>query len=162
MPKIRNILIFVAIVVVLILGYFLFIKSSSSNQASLVSSSANTGSTSSSSPASTNGSGTAGVTEDFLSTLLSINTIKLDTSIFSNPAFSSLRDSSITLVPDSTQGRPNPFAQFGNDGVSTSTSSTIITSTPSTTSSTVPVSTSKTTPSPSTPNTETAGKTINQ
>ena len=47
--------------------------------------------------------------------LLNVKNIKLDDSIFSDIAFSNLRDSSITLIPDGTEGRPNPFAPIGSD-----------------------------------------------
>ena len=57
------------------------------------------------------------VAKDFLTLLLSVKNIKLDDAIFFDVAFNSLHDSSITLIPDGTEGRPNPFAQFGNDNV---------------------------------------------
>ena len=50
--------------------------------------------------------------KDFLNLFSGIKNIKLNDAIFSDPAFNSLRDSSIVLVPDGTEGRPNPFAQF--------------------------------------------------
>lgn len=55
------------------------------------------------------------ITKDFLALFSSIKNIKLNDAIFSDPAFISLHDSSIILTPDGTEGRPNPFAQFGND-----------------------------------------------
>lgn len=113
MTTIKNIAIFVIIGAVLVLAYIFFIKKTP-NQASLVSVQntpiANvTNSTNQNSV----------VTGDFLSLLLSVKSIKLDDSIFSDEAFKSLSDSSITdLTPDSTEGRPNPFAPFGsNTGV---------------------------------------------
>ncbi len=48
----------------------------------------------------------------------SISGITLDTSIFSNPAFLSLRDSSVILIPRGNEGRPNPFAPIGIDKTS--------------------------------------------
>lgn len=45
----------------------------------------------------------------------SLSGIRLDTSIFSSPAFQSLRDSSIILIQKGNQGRPNPFAPIGFD-----------------------------------------------
>jgi hypothetical protein len=129
MPKIKNILIFVAIAAVLVLIAVFVINSSSSNQSSLVSSGSMTTPTSDV-PTATTGdiSGASPATQDFLNTLLSVKTIKLNVDIFSDPAFISLHDSSITLVPDATTGRPNPFAQFGAEDISTSTPA----STPST------------------------------
>ena len=110
MPKIRNILIFIAIIAVLVLIYVFFIKPSSSDQASLVSTPAGTMPTSA---GAMNANGTSLGTQDFLTLLLNVKSIKLDDSIFSDPAFLGLHDSSITLVPDTIIGRPNPFAQFG-------------------------------------------------
>jgi hypothetical protein len=57
------------------------------------------------------------VAKDFFALLLNVKNIKLDDAILSDPAFLSLRDSSIVLVPDGNEGRPNPFAKFGNDAV---------------------------------------------
>ena len=109
-PKIRNIIIFVAIAAIFVFIYIFFFQSSSSSQPSLVSSSSTSGSPTN--PAT--GEATLG-TQYFLTLLLNVKTLKLDDSIFSDPAFASLHDSSITLTPDATTGRPNPFAQFGTD-----------------------------------------------
>lgn len=116
MSKIKNILIFVAIGVVLVLVYIFFIKPAP-EQAGLVSSTPATALPGA--DGSTTTSGVSIAAEDFLTLLLSVKNIKLDSSIFSDIAFNSLRDSSIVLVPDGTEGRPNPFAQFGNDNVRT-------------------------------------------
>ena len=118
MPKIKNIIIFIVIAAAFILIYIFFIKPSP-EQASLVSSGAG--------PALPNIDGSAVdmgvadknslITQDFLAVFSNIKNIKLNDSIVSDPAFISLRDSSITLIPDGNEGRPNPFAQFGNDSV---------------------------------------------
>jgi hypothetical protein len=63
----------------------------------------------------TTGPATTPVGQDFLTLLLNVKNIKLDDSIFSNPAFVSLHDSTILLVPDGNEGRPNPFAPIGTD-----------------------------------------------
>ena len=121
MPKIRNIIIFIAIAAALILAYIFFTRQSPS-QATLVSSPSTAADTTSSTDGSAAAtadtnlpSGDASVAQSFLTLLLNVKNIKLDDSIFSDPAFTSLHDSSIVLVPDATTGRPNPFAQFGND-----------------------------------------------
>lgn len=57
------------------------------------------------------------ITRDFLALFSNIKNIKLNDAIFSDPAFISLHDSSITLTPDGNEGRPNPFAQFGSDAI---------------------------------------------
>ena len=117
-PKFRNIIIFVAIAAVFVLIYVFFIKPSP-EQANLVSTPSNT-----SLPDVNNSSEEAGmpsetslVAKDFLTLLLNVKNIKLNDAIFIDLAFNSLHDSSITLTPDGTEGRPNPFAQFGNDAV---------------------------------------------
>jgi hypothetical protein len=115
MSKIKNIIIFIAIAAAFILIYIFFIKPSP-EQASLVSTSNTPLPDVNSSGTDTNvPNGTSLVTQDFLTLLLNVQHIKLDDAILSDPAFSNLRDSSIVLVPDGTEGRPNPFAQFSND-----------------------------------------------
>jgi hypothetical protein len=116
MPKIRNIIIFISIALVIFLIYVFFIKSSG-EQPSLVSSGADAtlpnidGSTQNTSILNTNSE----VAKDFLVIFSNIKNIKLNDAIFSDPSFISLHDSSIILTPDGTEGRPNPFAPFGND-----------------------------------------------
>jgi hypothetical protein len=115
-PKIRNIIIFVVIVAILVLIYIFFIKPSP-DQSNLVSSpSTTTLPNVNGTPADAGTTNTTLLgTQDFLTLLLNVKNIKLDDAIFTDPAFNSLHDSSIVLVPDTTTGRPNPFAQFGND-----------------------------------------------
>jgi len=119
MPKIKNILIFTSIAAVFALIFFYFIRSSTgpeqSNLVSLpVSTTTDTNVSAGSVPVSS-----PVVAKDFLTLLLSVKNIKLDDSVLSDPAFSNLHDSSIVLVPDGNEGRPNPFAQFGNDNIIT-------------------------------------------
>ncbi|MFA6353346.1 MAG: hypothetical protein WCW93_00190 [Candidatus Paceibacterota bacterium] len=137
MPKIKNIIIFSIIAIAFILIYVFFPKSSPP-EANLVSSGTGVtlpnmdGSTNEASIKNTNSL----IAKDFLSIFSNIQNIKLDDAIFSDGAFNSLHDSSIVLTPDGTEGRPNPFAQFGNDAVVSTTQTTppdITTSTKSTT-----------------------------
>src|SRR3989338_4136548 len=111
MPTIKNIIIFLAIGTALVLIYIFFIKADPNDGAALISS----GGT----PLVSNGGVEQKdkvIAQDFLNLLLNVREIKLDDAIFSDPAFISLDDShSITLTPDGTEGRINPFAQFGND-----------------------------------------------
>jgi hypothetical protein len=118
-PKIKNILIFVTIAIIFVLIYIFFIKPSPKQPSLISSPSNNTLPNVDGTPADTNADGTLVPTDEFLTLLSGIRSIKLDDSIFNNPAFASLTDSSIVLVPDGTEGRPNPFAQFGNDTAST-------------------------------------------
>lgn len=66
---------------------------------------------------------------DFLASLLSIQSIKLDDRIFSDPAFLALQDFNRPLLPDTDPGRPNPFSPIGTDSSGLSTQ--ISTSNPS-------------------------------
>ncbi len=50
----------------------------------------------------------------FLTTLTSLNKLKIDTSIFSKESFMSLRDNTVTLE-QVTPGRPNPFAPIKSE-----------------------------------------------
>lgn len=101
--KIKNIIIFIAIAVALVLVYVFFIKPSS-EQDNLISVS--------NSPTTVDKTG-SNLDKDFLPILLNIKDIKLDDSIFSDPAFIVLIDSNVVLVPEGNEGRPNPFASFG-------------------------------------------------
>lgn len=125
MPKIKNILIFVAIAIIFVLIYVYFIKGSSdSNTPSLVSTSTSGSATSASTTTSTTEDNSA-VANDFLTLLSSVQTIQLDDAIFSDDAFNSLHDSSIILTPDGTEGRVNPFAPIGTDAVTVPATTTI-------------------------------------
>ena len=110
--KIKNIIIFIVIVAVLILIYVFFFKQSPEEDG-LISSSGN--------PVlpSAAASDQNSIGKDFLSVLLNIKSIKLDDSIFSDSAFVSLHDSSIELISDGNEGRPNPFAPLGSDIIAT-------------------------------------------
>ncbi|MAG12326.1 hypothetical protein CL630_00755 [bacterium] len=53
--------------------------------------------------------GESEIVQEFLVLLHTLGNIKLDTDIFENPIFNSLRDESVELF-DEPQGRENPFA----------------------------------------------------
>lgn len=109
-PKIKNSLIFIGVATAFILIYVFFIKGSSVETPNLVSSSGPL--------VQTTGAfmqKNSSITEEFLASLLNVTNIKLNNAILSDDAFVSLRDSSIVLIPDGTEGRPNPFAPFGSD-----------------------------------------------
>ncbi len=121
MPKIRNIIIFVSIALVIFLAY-LFIINRTPEGPSLVTTASTV------LPGVNNGAGSSTdtsvtsknpfIAKDFLTLLLNVKNIKLEDSIFSDQAFLSLHDSSIVITPDGTEGRANPFAPLGNDPVS--------------------------------------------
>ncbi len=119
-PSTRNIIIFVGIAAALTAIYVFFIKSPE-QAGNLVSSlSTSLATTKDTLTTKTTGGQDNTVAQNFLSLLLNVKNIKLDTSIFSDSALNTLHDSSILLIPDGNEGRPNPFAQFGSDNSSTS------------------------------------------
>ncbi len=111
-PKIKNILIFVGIGGVLFGGYFFFMGREEAATSNLVSTPVSIlpGTVP---PVTTNSAPAMG--GDFLAILLNVKNLKLDDKIFSDPAFQSLTDSSITLIQDGNEGRANPFAPLGSD-----------------------------------------------
>ncbi len=118
--KVKNTIIFLIIGAALVLIYIFFIKKPP-QEASLVSYPPTSVDTSGMMPGVMQGNVSLGQetsnNPDLVSILLNVKNIKLDDSIFRNPAFTSLIDSSITLSQDGTQGRPNPFAPIGSDQV---------------------------------------------
>jgi hypothetical protein len=116
MPKIKNIIIFLVIGAIFVAIYVFYIRSSAPTP-DLVSSTTTTAPIAPSALVSSTGAvdedGT--VAREFLNLLLSVKSIKLNDTIFSDVAFKSLHDSTITLIPDGNEGRPNPFATLGND-----------------------------------------------
>jgi hypothetical protein len=92
---------------------------------------------SSSSLASSNGAAASAAGSDevnletaFLSQLQSLTTIKIDTSLLSDPLFQGLRDNNVTLPPV-VSGRPNPFAPIDANAITNQTLSPVVTNTPS-------------------------------
>lgn len=66
---------------------------------------------------------------DLVATLLQLRTVTLDGTVFSDPAFQSLRDFGSQIVPEPV-GRPNPFAPLTQIAPAGDASSTRATSTP--------------------------------
>lgn len=106
--KIKNLILFLIIVVILFLIYMFFIKKDA-NSTNLVSVSVNGNIV----PTTDNETSL-----DFLTLLLNVKSIKLDSSIFSDDSFIRLYDSSIILIPDGNEGRVNPFAPLGAEDIS--------------------------------------------
>lgn len=126
MSKIKNIIIFTTITVLFILIYIFFIKPKPVTE-NLISSPSNTvlPNIVDANLNISEGNKTSLVAKDFLTLLLNVKNIKLDDTIFSEIAFDSLRDSSIVLIPDGNEGRPNPFAPLGIDKIISSPTSPI-------------------------------------
>lgn len=114
--KIKNIIILVAVGALLVLAYVFFVKKSPEER-NLVASAP----TGAALPSADVLDKNSQIARDFLSLLLSVKSIKLDDTIFSDLAFISLRDSSITLTPTGDEGRINPFAPIGSDSISVPT-----------------------------------------
>ena len=121
-PKIKNIILFVGIGLVLAVVYFVFIKKAPEEPNLQTVSSGLT--TTTTNEVSSEPKQDSQIAKDFLALLLSVKGINLDDSIFANTAFSHLRDSSILLVQDGNEGRANPFAPIGTDVVSTPVTTT--------------------------------------
>lgn len=119
MPKLKNIIIFLVIVLLVALLYFFFRRGSSETE-NLISSPGQT------LPQNAMAAVEVAEAKDFLTLLLSVKNIKLDDTILSDIAFTSLDGShSIILESDGSEGRPNPFAPFGTDAVAPGAVSTV-------------------------------------
>lgn len=57
------------------------------------------------------------INREFVSMLLNLEAINLNDDIFSEPAFSALVDNTVRLNQPGNEGRPNPFAPIGTDGM---------------------------------------------
>lgn len=55
--------------------------------------------------------------QEFIGMLLSLQSLNLDTTLFQDPVFQSLKDKTIRFADPGGQGRPNPFAPIGSDVV---------------------------------------------
>ncbi|MEI7810058.1 MAG: hypothetical protein WCI41_00675 [bacterium] len=121
--KIKTIIIAVVVVIALVLVYIFLIKKSP-EQAGLTSSTSAPSTTSSGT--STSAAADTPVDTGFLNNLLGIKNIQLNTSILQDNSFNSLHDSTVTLNPDGTEGRDNPFAPIGSDPVAPSISSSTV------------------------------------
>lgn len=120
MPK--NVKILLIILVILLIVYFVFVKKPKEDVGNLVSSNPLT-------PIGEVGDQGPSLAQDFLTDLLNVKSIKLNDSIFSDPAFATLVDSTIVITQDGTEGRPNPFAPIGSDVIKVPVSPTPTTET---------------------------------
>lgn len=53
----------------------------------------------------------------FLSTLLSLNKIKIDIALFNNPIFTRLKDNTVPILNEGGVGRSNPFAEITSNNM---------------------------------------------
>lgn len=61
----------------------------------------------------------------FLSTLLGLSEIKIDSQLFLNQTFNSLEDNTVEIVNNGVIGRENPFAPLDGPEINTTTDSTV-------------------------------------
>ncbi len=69
----------------------------------------------------TTASPTDAADRELVSTLLALRSVKLDGTIFSEPAFAGLKDFSTQIIPEPV-GRPNPFAPLSGAASSSANS----------------------------------------
>lgn len=111
--KPKNILIFILIGLALVFVFFLL--SSGGDEAPTLVTSTNTTTASGTSSSASQLGKEAQIAKDFLALLLNVKNITLNDAILSDTAYKSLNDSSILLIHDGSEGRPNPFAPIGTD-----------------------------------------------
>ena len=112
----RNMIIIIAVVVVALIAYIVFFKKDDSAQTG--------GLTTLAGDTTTPGAATSDVqvtSQQFLTELLNIDSINIDNSIVTNPAFVVLKDRSLPIDPDNDPGRINPFAPIGAENQVVST-----------------------------------------
>lgn len=106
----RTIIILIVILAIAVVAYFVFGQGDVQQQGGLVSENTNT---SVSSPINQPSSPAIDVGQEFISTLLNLQSINLDTTLFSMPTFVTLENRTLTFEDVQTNGRPNPFAPIG-------------------------------------------------
>ncbi len=104
----KKILIVVAVLGLAALGYYFFKNKSAAPALPPLTSSSPSG-------VPITDQSTASVGDEFLSQLLGLNTIRLDTGILTGSPFLALQDFSVTLPPITDEGRANPFKPIGSD-----------------------------------------------
>jgi len=90
----------VIVVIILIVGYFYWKGSSPAGSGSLLQAQ----------------SGTQGIGSAELDLLDQVQSLKIDASLFQDPAYKTLQDYSVA-IPTENVGRPNPFAPYAGEAV---------------------------------------------
>ena len=119
MIKINNKFLIVSAILIIFSGFYLYFSNELESEAAITTSSNSV--TSSKSISSTISQKDKIVSDTaFINTLLSLKKIKIDTSLFSNKAFTILRDNSVQITLDNNSvGRPNPFLLMGAESTNT-------------------------------------------
>ena len=97
----------VIVIILLVIGYFYWKGSTPAGSDSLLQAQ----------------SSTQGIGSAELSLLNQVQSLKIDTSIFQDPAYKTLVDYTVT-IPQENVGRPNPFAPYPGEAVTTGSSAT--------------------------------------
>ncbi|MDQ5954864.1 MAG: hypothetical protein QG583_792 [Patescibacteria group bacterium] len=143
-PKIKNIIIFVGIGLVLVVLYIVLFNKKPEEESFIVSTTTEEERAIDAFSA-TLPDENSEIAQEFLAELLSIKSLQLDDAIFAGIVFSSLKDPDVVITQDEKEGRPNPFAPIGF-GATPTPSAPVIPTTPVTTGTTT-TTTNTTTPS---------------
>lgn len=95
-PRIKNSALIVILIALIFIAYSLFLRGEDNDELLVSQGAAHT-------------EGSTGAVSEFLLLLQTLNRLRLDTSIFNDIAYRSLRDESVELVGQ-PRGRTNPFA----------------------------------------------------
>lgn len=125
--SLRNLLIFLGIALLLLVGYFAFFKTNSAPAQTGPLASTNRASTTT--PLAASQGATTG--NQLLALLGRVSTLTLNDDIFANPAFDMLQDISIVLPPIEARGRRNPFAPISANNAATAAATGTVSATSS-------------------------------
>ena len=114
---IKNAIIFIVIGGVLFSGYFFFIKPRPEEAILVTTATGTTDGDLGTNNIENLPNADSQIAKDLLVVLLNVKNITLNDAILSDPAFKNLVDSTVTLIPEKNEGRPNPFAPIGSDSV---------------------------------------------
>lgn len=117
---IRNSIIFIAVFILAVIGYEVFFAKKSAAPSLQTTSGLGVTVPGAAAPVSASPDVNS-VGSDFLSLLLSVQSIKLDDSVLSSKPFTVLQDFNRPIPPDTNPGRQNPFAPIGADSTTVST-----------------------------------------
>jgi hypothetical protein len=110
-PKIKNIIIFVGIGLVLVVLYIVLFNKAPEEENFIVSTTEEERAIDAFSE--TLPDENSQIAQEFLAELLSIKSLQLDDAIFAGIVFASLKDPDVLIIQDEKEGRPNPFAPIG-------------------------------------------------
>lgn len=113
LSKIKKIILFLILAIILFAIYFLFLKPKT-QEPNLQTQTAENNSTTENQNEKENNKESI-LAKEFLNLLLNVKSIEVNQDFFANPIFRNLKDSEVLLSQDKSEGRPNPFAPIGQD-----------------------------------------------